>query len=283
MRRRSCLVVLVFLSALAAVHAQTTDFLTLVKTATPQNVQDALDKGASVKAIDSVGRTPLMMAAEYNPDPAVVRALLTAGADINAQDTCGGNCLFYATGKPLDVVTMLLSFGADPNAGSSDGETPFMNAASHTSNPEEIAALLKAGADINSRDTNGLTPLMYAAAGSKSTEVIAALLKAGADINARDLGSRTALMLAAKSNPMPEVVQALLDAGSAVESRDLMGRSALMIAAGANNPRVVIALLKAGGDCKAKDKADKTAFDYARSNYGLQGTDAYRQLKEASQ
>jgi hypothetical protein len=48
---------------------------------------------------------------------------------------------------------------------------------------------------------------------------------------------------------------------------------------------VIVILLKAGGDAKAKDKTGKTAFDYAKSNYSLKvrGTDAYRQLQEASQ
>jgi len=41
--------------------------------------------------------------------------------------------------------------------------------------------------------------------------------------------------------------------------------------------------LKAGADAKAKDKLGKTAFDYAQANEKLKGTDAYRQLQEASQ
>jgi len=91
-------------------------------------------------------------------------------------------------------------------------------------------------------------------------------------------------MFAAKSNPSPEVITTLLIAGSNIEARDLLGHTPLMIAAGANqHPEVIIAILKAGGDAKAKDKAGKTAFDYAKSNYSLIGTDAYRMLQEASQ
>lgn len=50
------------------------------------------------------------------------------------------------------------------------------------------------------------------------------------------------------------------------------------------NPKVILTLLKAGADAKAKDNAGLTAFDYAK-NYGLRvtGADAYRQLQEASQ
>jgi ankyrin repeat protein len=46
---------------------------------------------------------------------------------------------------------------------------------------------------------------------------------------------------------------------------------------------VITTLLRAGADAKAKDNYGKTAFDYAQNNEKLKGTDAYRQLQEASQ
>jgi hypothetical protein len=42
-------------------------------------------------------------------------------------------------------------------------------------------------------------------------------------------------------------------------------------------------LLNDGADAKAKDKLGTTAFGYAQSNAKLKGTDAYKQLQEASQ
>lgn len=47
------------------------------------------------------------------------------------------------------------------------------------------------------------------------------------------------------------------------------------------NPEVIIALLKAGADAKAKDNSGKTAFDYAKNNEKLIGTDVYWRLNEA--
>ena len=41
-------------------------------------------------------------------------------------------------------------------------------------------------------------------------------------------------------------------------------------------------LLNAGADAKAKDKDGKTAFDYAKDNDALKGTDALKKLEEAS-
>ena len=49
------------------------------------------------------------------------------------------------------------------------------------------------------------------------------------------------------------------------------------------SPEVIMTLLKAGADAKAKNRHGKTAFDYAQRNASLKDTDAYRQLQEASQ
>lgn len=46
-------------------------------------------------------------------------------------------------------------------------------------------------------------------------------------------------------------------------------------------PAVVDALLKAGADAAARDRAGKTPFDFAKKNSALKGTDAYWRLNEA--
>jgi ankyrin repeat protein len=65
------------------------DFFDLVKTGTSQSVQAAISKGADVNARDKYDRTPLMYAAEYNPNPEVITVLLTAGANAKAKDNEG--------------------------------------------------------------------------------------------------------------------------------------------------------------------------------------------------
>jgi len=49
-----------------------------------------------------------------------------------------------------------------------------------------------------------------------------------------------------------------------------------------SNPEMTSPLLKAGADAKAKDSSGQTALDYAKNNYSLKGTDALKQLEEAS-
>ena len=80
------------------------------------------------------------------------------------------------------------------------------------------------------------------------------------------------------------MISTLLKAGADTNARIKDGMTALMEAAMYNqNPEVITTLLAAGADTKAKDNARKTAFNYAQTRAKLKGTDAYRQLQEASQ
>jgi hypothetical protein len=159
-----------------------------------------------------------------------------------------------------------------------------------TGTPQDVQAAIDKGADVNARDSEGQTPLINAATYNKDPEVITTLLKAGADLEARD--SRgfggTALLWAAGNNGNPEVISTLLKAGADIKATDtLEGRTALIHAVYQTayentKPEMIIVLLNAGVDAKAKDKRGWTALDYAKYVFALKGTDALKQLEEAS-
>jgi ankyrin repeat protein len=126
-----------------------------------------------------------------------------------------------------------------------------------------------------------MTPLIAAA--KYNQEAITTLLKAGADVNAREKQyGATALMDASLSNQNPDVITTLLKAGAKVKAQDKGGGTALMGAAKGNNLKVIMVLLNAGADAKAKDNIGNTASNYAKYNSLLKGTDALKQLEEAS-
>jgi uncharacterized protein len=157
--------VLVVLLA-ASAYAQKADLFLVVVSGTPQEVQAAIDSGASVKARRG-GMTPLLEAAGNNRNPEVITILLKAGADVNDQDAS----------YPLASALLWAAY-SNPN-------------------PEVINILLKAGADLNGRDqTLGRTALMWAAGHNPNPEVITFLLKCGSDPKAKADQGETAFQLA---------------------------------------------------------------------------------------
>ena len=164
------------------------------------------------------------------------------------------------------------------------GETVLMYAAQFNKNPEVTALLLKAGADLWAKDGDRhRTALIWAAQSTANPDVITTLVKAGADIRETDKDGFTPLMIAAVGNGNPEVIARLVSSGADLEAKDQNGFTALMEAASKNhNPDVIVALLKAGANAKAKNNKGYTPLDYAKANRGLDGTNALKQLEEAS-
>ena len=169
-------------------------------------VEFLLAKGAEVNAKNSVGQTPLHIAA-YNASISggahkdIVELLLANGADINARDQEGQTPLHCTFSRA--VAELLLAKGAHINAKDNKGTTPLHHLAWDT--PEALEFLLNNGANINARNDEGQTPLHRVAEGGR-TDTAKLLLARGADINAKDDKGMTALNLA-RNEKMVELLR----------------------------------------------------------------------------
>jgi ankyrin repeat protein len=209
-------------------------------------VKAVLAAGANVNAEDQHGWMPLMRAAKANPDPEVVTALIKAGAIVNWEDDYG--------------------------------RTPLSLAAESNSNPKVMATLIQANAEVRAEFEKGGGPqprpvvkrnprvpklmieighgpfpideALLEAAANNTPEVVEVLIKAGANVNTRNPAVHnedTPLMQAAAYNRHPEVITMLIKAGADVNARDNRGGTALNWASRSTRSSEVIAILVQAG------------------------------------
>jgi hypothetical protein len=103
------------------------------------------DNARMATSRDASGSTPLMAAALAG-DAALVRQLLTTGADPNAANAAGATALMWAV-PHVDSTRLLLDAGADPNAHSGDRRSPVTIASGIVGAAPVVRLLLEYGAD----------------------------------------------------------------------------------------------------------------------------------------
>jgi ankyrin repeat protein len=189
-----------------------------------------IDNHANVNQHDAQRFTPLFWAVDHRnmetapnfpwvvtTDPLpLIKKLLDAGADVNfvvnntprARMRDGTPRIVFATALmraafsgDIELVKLLLSYGADPNIISKDHETTLMAAAgtgfipgyskgrSPTERLEVVKLLIDLGQDVNAADDYGITALMVAA-NIGDVPIIQYLIDKGADLGAYDLGKK---------------------------------------------------------------------------------------------
>ncbi len=193
-----------------------------------------------------------------------VRALIEAGADVNATQVDGTTALHWAVyNDDEETARLLVKAGADVNALNQYG-MPALSLACTNRNAELATTLLDAGADANFTLPGGETILMTAAR-TGNVEIVEALLAKGADPNATERASQTAMMWAASEGHAP-VVQALLDAGVDMTASLKSGFTPFFFAVREGHNDVVRTLLKAGIDVNATmNRTARPSFTSAKA------------------
>jgi hypothetical protein len=136
-------------------------------------MRKAIAQGANVNGTNSVGATPLWLAARNGSSEAVTE-LLNCHVNINCQNKDGATALWAAVQSGEDdMVKLLLAHGIDPNRPTNGGGTPLM--------------LVCSGAGAHMPDKTRL-------------KIIKMLIAAHADVNAHTKDGKISVLSEAKSN-----------------------------------------------------------------------------------
>lgn len=212
----------------------------------------------AILAKERSGWTPLHHAV-HKCDITNVGDLLSAGGNINAEDTIGRTALHVAaqTIGSGPVAELLIDHGAQVSASGllRKNVTP-LHVAALSGNTDVVALLLRKGANVNAADNHRLTSLHNAAAEGHA-ESVDLLAGKGGDLNARDEDGATPLYFAAKSGH-PSVAERLIDGGANVEIRDNQGNTPLTMSVHEGHAPLVALLIKAGADVNARGQAMRT-------------------------
>jgi len=206
-----------------------------------------LSAGANANTMDETGASPLYLACERGKTE-IVKLLLSRGANPNMKlkardrhpvpEACGDHhgktvlhCILESQFQDVASITVLMQLlldgGAEVNAASTDGETPFYVACSKGLT-SVVAKMLDYGAKV---DGHGIRSPLNVACRNKHMPVVQLLLSNGANPNILEVDAyrcrRTLPLHIAAANGSSELTELLLKHGSNIDVADASGNTAL--------------------------------------------------------
>ncbi|XP_067668072.1 serine/threonine-protein phosphatase 6 regulatory ankyrin repeat subunit A-like [Haliotis asinina] len=227
-------------------------------------VEDLLSHGiADIESGDSVGRTPVMYAAEKG-NRKVVDLLVSKGCNLSIVDDLGRNMLHVAfSSDNVDIAEDLdLLSITDIESRDRIGRTPVMHAV-EKGNKKGVDLLVSKGCNLTVVDDLGRN-ILHVACLNDNADIAESLLSRGvADIDSKDKKGTTPVMYAAEQGNK-KVVDLLVSKGCNLSALEHLGRSIIHAACLSGNVSIVVDLLSHGiADIDSKDRMGRTPVMYA--------------------
>ena len=213
--------------------------------------------------IDHTNRTALILASKKGQED-IVHSLLSAGANVNIQDSEGWTALMTTSKyNHISIIHMLLQANANPHLKNSEGSNAVMIASYH-SNYEAVELLIKRGVDYKYQREDGVNAFMIACENGH-TKMVELLLNEQVDPNVQNKGGWNAFMIACE-NGHTQIVELLLkeQVDPNVQNKD--GWNAFMLACQNGHIQIVELLLNEQVDPNVQKKDGWNAFMLACKN-----------------
>lgn len=231
-----------------------------------QVVEGLLMGGLSPNPSHLAFESPLSVAASAM-NVEMVNVLLKYGANPNISFRYGSSALSYAAylrdndevESQLAIVKALLAAGADPNFSSGNFETAMCSAVC-ADNKRLVEMLFAAGGKIEPCPA-GWMPIIRAAQMGQAT-ILEWLLEKGANINLKNTYRQNALHISIEKNNI-RLSAFLIHKGIDVNVEDFEGNTPLIMATKKGDERLIDMLLAAKADPYYKNKNKQSALDLA--------------------
>jgi len=184
-------------------------------------INELLDAGADINATpEDYPSSVIFIACSYTGYEEVVSLLISRGADVNFKGNDGKTPLILAAGNSMQTTQLLLDNGANVNATGDDGMNAFIQATLGVLSGKvtaEVLGLLKSkGANVNSslagKSASGWTALLFATVNG-DIDLVEYLILNGANVNHTSDEGQTALALA-RQEKYEEIVRLLKKHGA---------------------------------------------------------------------
>lgn len=232
--------------------------------------------GLEPNIVTKDGYTPLHRLAYSNTDPAIFKFFLTAGADVNQKHSEGNTPFLNAASlNELAMAKLLSKDVKDFNATNNEGQTALMLAV-HRNSSEVVEFLLENDCNPSAKDKKGNTITYYLVASYDNRKAddfdakLKLLQEKGVKMNTTQAEGNTLFHLVAKDNNL-ELLKRLSGFDIDFNAKNEEGLTALHLAAmKAENDEMMKYLISKGADAKIKTSFEETVYDLARENELLQ-------------
>lgn len=216
---------------------------------------------AVVNARNGFGQTPLMLAvAMERPTPNVITTLLTLGADPNATNNYGGTAYAIAVEHEKGQIAALLrERGGKETPGT---RSAALRIAVRRGLLAEVETFLTRQPELVDATDDLRRTALFLACVQGSLPLVEALLRRAADVNGADFADNTPLHGAALAGNA-DLVKVLLAKGADPRRVTRQKVTPLLNAAASGSLPAVEALLAAGADARAVDNLGETALHRA--------------------